>query len=400
MLPGLPTVDEMLRPEFLSRVGLSFLVLLGVLIIASLALRAKAKISRELKKAGAEKPKKSKGGAGGWLMVLAVLVAASWLTASIWGVDPLAFVADRSSPALSSVARGVVILIVGVAAWELTGLGARMLVARIAKDKGDRRRAQKVRTIAPVIAGAANAVIVFVAGSMILSEAGIQIAPLLAGAGVVGIAIGFGAQSLVKDLFTGMFLILEDIVSHGDIVEIGGVSGTVEAMTLRTIRLRSYDGVLHIFPYSEAQVIHNKTASFSRFAFEIQVSYLSDMDAAIDAVKRAGEATQKSTVGAVVSAPVEVAVDKLSDNGVVLKGRIRTMAGAQGDVGAVFLKAAKEELDKAGVMIAHRHLPIPTYDTIEDRVAAGDGHDAKAREREREEKAQQEARERTDGARH
>src|SRR5690606_28675888 len=120
----------------------------------------------------------------------------------------------------------------------------------------------------------------------VLSEAGIQIAPLLAAAGVAGISIGLGAQSLVEDLFTGAFLIIEDIVSHGDVVESSGVVGTVEAMTLRTIRVRSYDGTLHIFPFGEAQVIHNKTSRFSCFAFELQISYLSNIDTAIRVVEQ------------------------------------------------------------------------------------------------------------------
>src|SRR5262249_53517846 len=153
---------------------------------------------------------------------------------------------------------------------------------------GDRRRAAQLRTVEPLIKGVAQAFIVFMALGMILSEAGVEVAPLIAGAGVVGIAVGFGAQTLVRDLFTGAFLIIEDIVSRGDIVEINGFSGRVEAMTLRTIRLRDYDGTLHIFPYGEAQIIHNKTNRFSYFAFSIQISYLSDIDAAEDAARRAG----------------------------------------------------------------------------------------------------------------
>ena len=178
---------------------------------------------------------------------------------------------------LRGVIRVIVIIAIAAAALEIINLIARTLLDRVAKRSADhRRRAAKLRTVAPLISGLINAIIILVAIAMVLAEAGIQVAPLLAGAGVAGIAIGFGAQSLVKDLFTGAFLVIEDIVSHGDIVEIGGMTGKVEAMTLRTIRLRSFDGTLHIFPYGEAQVIHNKTSSFSTFAFELQVSYLSE----------------------------------------------------------------------------------------------------------------------------
>ena len=172
----------------------------------------------------------------------------------------------------------------------------------------------------------------------------------------------------VIERFTGAFLVIEDIVSHGDIVEIGGMTGRVEAMTLRTIRLRSFDGTLHIFPYGEAQVIHNKTSSFSTFAFELQVSYLSSIDEALAVLKQVGEEihAEKELSRYMIGGLELVGVDKLSDNGVILKGRIRTMAGENARIGNAFLKRVKEKMDKAGVLISHRHLPAPPYETIKD----------------------------------
>jgi small-conductance mechanosensitive channel len=126
-----------------------------------------------------------------------------------------------------------------------------------------------------------------------LSELGLKVGPILASAGVVGIAVGFGAQTLVKDFLTGLFLIAEDVVSVGDNVRIGDSAGVVETMTMRTIRLRDPNGTLHIFPYSEAQVIHNRTKVFSAYLVQIPVSYDKDIDQALEILRAAGESMQK-----------------------------------------------------------------------------------------------------------
>ncbi len=359
-------------PEFPWRVGGS----VGILIVATglvwLIAHIRHLMCKKTKAASSITATKPPGRFSQGLLSLAVIGVAAWLLAQVWGVGTNAWVASDSGFGLRSVIRAVVIIALAAIAIELTSFAAQLLIGRIGGHTRDRRRVAKLRTIAPLISGLANAIILLVAISMVLSEAGIQIAPLLAGAGVAGIAIGFGAQSLVKDLFTGAFLIIEDIVSHGDVVEISGVVGTVEAMTLRTIRVRSYDGTLHIFPFGEAQVIHNKTSRFSCFAFELQISYLSNIDTAIRVVEQVGDeiAADKELASCLIGKLDLAGVDRLSDNGVILKGKIKTVAGENGRVGTAFLKRVKERLDEAGVLIAHRHLPVPPYDTIRDFVAA------------------------------
>lgn len=362
-MPGSTSlIDYWTNPETAGRAGITLIVAIAAIWMIAYAIHLRRRLARRLAKTPtrfAVDRDPSLGRPTFWLLAAAILIGAVWLCLKVWGVE-FTFPDSEGGGVMRAVGRSLVIVILAAAASELVSFGARALVARIARRKGDRRRLAKLRTITPLISGLANAVIVFAAASMILSEVGVQIAPLLAGAGVVGIAIGFGAQTLVKDVFTGMFLILEDIVSHGDQVEIGGVSGTVEAMTLRTIRLRDFDGVVHIFPYGEAQVIHNKTVGFSCFAFEFQIAYTASIDDATAALRAAGDDLQHdSDVSNCVLAPVEIGgVDRLSDMGVVIKGRIRTLAGEQGKVGPVFLKLAKERLDEAGVEIAYRQPPI------------------------------------------
>ncbi len=344
---------------------IAVIALAGIFWVGRIRKRACEKASA----AAGGHPQKKPLGMAHFLLSLAAIGGAAWAILQVWGVDTATLLAPAGGLQLRGVIRVVVIIAIAAAALEIVNLIARTLLERVAKRSADhRRRAAKLRTVAPLISGLINAMIILVAIAMVLAEAGIQVAPLLAGAGVAGIAIGFGAQSLVKDLFTGAFLVIEDIVSHGDIVEIGGMTGKVEAMTLRTIRLRSFDGTLHIFPYGEAQVIHNKTSSFSTFAFELQVSYLSSIDEALAVLKQVGEEihAEKELSRYMIGGLELVGVDKLSDNGVILKGRIRTMAGENARIGNAFLKRVKEKMDKAGVLISHRHLPAPPYETIKD----------------------------------
>ncbi len=193
-----------------------------------------------------------------------------------------------------------------------------------------------------------------------LGKLGVKIGPLLAGAGVVGVALGFGAQTLVKDFLTGIFLIVEDIVSVGDIVRIGDSGGLVEQMTLRTIRLRDFDGTVHVFPYSEAQVLHNLTKSFSYYVFDLQVPYASDLDAALAIMRRVGARLKADPDFAdKILEPIEVVgVDSLADSGVVLKARIKTPPLQQWTVGREYNRRIKLAFDEAGVEIPFPHLKI------------------------------------------
>ncbi|MDP3382811.1 MAG: mechanosensitive ion channel family protein, partial [Phenylobacterium sp.] len=181
--------------------------------------------------------------------------------------------------------------------------------------------------------------------------------------GEIGLAIGFGAQTLVKDFLTGIFLISEDIVAVGDVVEIAGSSGVVEQMTIRTLRLRALDGTLHVLPYGEAQIIHNMTKVFSYHVVELGVSYESDIDKAFEVMAEVVEEMRADPdLGPKILEPLEVMdVSALADSGVVLRGRIKTPPGAQWGVGRAFNRRIKQAWDAAGVEIPypHMHLVMP-----------------------------------------
>jgi small conductance mechanosensitive channel len=288
---------------------------------------------------------------------LAFIVAALFIVAEIWGFDPLGWTTTVWGRQVSATgSRAVVVVVIAAVALEATTLLLQYLMARLKTRTNDPRRVAQFNTLGPIFRSAFQIAIIILAAMTLLSQVGVQIAPLLAGAGVVGIAVGFGAQTLVKDFFTGFFLIIEDIVALGDVVQIQAFSGTVEEMTLRTIRLRDFDGTLHIFPYGEAQIIHNMTKTYSYSAFDIPVALNTDLDKAMGVMRQTFETMRKDgDCGALILGDIEiVGVDLLSDVGIILKGRIRTQPQARWTVLREFNRRLKPGFDAAGIVLTHK----------------------------------------------
>jgi moderate conductance mechanosensitive channel len=282
------------------------------------------------------------------LLRLVLLVGALLMVLGVWGIDPWVWLSGEGGARLI---RLTLIVVLTTALFEVAGFVIHRVVEGFARRSGDGRRAAQLRTVCPLLTGSAQGVLLVVGLLTFLSELGVKVGPLLASAGVVGIAVGFGAQTLVKDFLTGLFLIAEDVVSVGDNVRIGEASGTVEAMTLRTIRLRSMNGTLHIFPYSEAQVIHNRTKVFSSYLFEIPISYDADVDRALEVMQSLGdELEQEPAFRPLITRPFEVlGVDKLSESAVTLKARVTTQPRAQWKVGREYHRRLKKAFDAEGI---------------------------------------------------
>ena len=287
-----------------------------------------------------------------YLLKAAIVVAAGNLVLQVWGFAPLGWLSGRDS---ASAIRIVALMVLGAAAFQISGRATDRVFRGLAARSPDVRRAHQFNTLRPIVRGLANGGLVIFVGLTLLSEFGVQIAPLLAGAGVMGVAFGFGAQTLVKDFITGLFLIIEDIVSVGDSVMIGGFSGLVESMSLRTIRVRDFDGALHVFPYSEAQVIHNRSKAFGYAVFEPRISYVADVDEAINVMRRVGQKVRLDPkFAALILEPLEVVgVDRFTDLGVVIKGRIKTSPGDQWKVAREFNRRLKLAFDSARVEMGY-----------------------------------------------
>lgn len=350
--------------ELAVNIGLSLVILTAAYVLGRLAkvwLRRAAEIIPG--PSDAEKHVRTRRVASFTTLILdlALTAAVVFGLAAVWGFDLAGWLSRGiGEQLLQSSLRIGVILILSFAAIELSSLLIHRLLGGLARGAVEERRSAQLNTLRPVLKGVAQTAIVVIGAMMLLSEAGVQIGPLLAGAGVVGVAVGFGAQTLVKDFLTGIFLIVEDIVSVGDIVRIGDDAGLVEEMTVRTIRLRSLDGVLHVFPYSEAQVIHNLTKTFSCYVFDLRVSYESDVDKALEAMRQVGEELYADPEFALhILEPIDVfGVDALGDSGVVLKARIKTLPMQQWTVGREYNRRIKAAFDKAGVEIPYPHLQV------------------------------------------
>lgn len=291
--------------------------------------------------------------------LLRLAVAAGVLIAvlGIWGVDARTWF---SGDAGARLVRLALVILISTALVEISGFIIKRLVGGFARRSMDARRAAQLRTLGPILTGCAQTVLVVVGGLTVLTELGLKVGPILASAGVLGIAVGFGAQTLVKDFLTGLFLIAEDVVSVGDNVEIGGFSGVVEAMTLRTIRLRDANATLHIFPYSEAQVIHNRTKVFSSYLAEIPISYDTDLDRALAVIQQVGDELRADPAFKKrVTKPFEVmGVDRLADNAVYIKARFITEPRAQWEVGREFNRRLKNAFDAARILTPVKTTPV------------------------------------------
>lgn len=192
---------------------------------------------------------------------------------------------------------------------------------------------------------------------MALEEAGFNVGPLLAGAGVAGLAVGFGAQNLVRDVISGLFMLLENQVRVNDVAIINGTGGLVEQINLRTTVLRSLDGTVHIFPNGTINTLSNMTQEYSYYVFNIGVAYKEDTDHVSAVVKElADEMMQEETYRSFILAPLEVmGVDEFADSAVMIKARIRTAPIKQWMVGREMNRRIKKRFDELGIEIPFPH---------------------------------------------
>jgi moderate conductance mechanosensitive channel len=343
------------------RAGLTLLVIVGAaLTLTVLRIVVKAIVQRV---APEKSEKKQRFKLGGWtkgIVRLLIAVGALLIILQVWGVDLATLLDGPFGGVLLIGARIALTIVVILVTIEVSQLAIRRTLTRIADKARSPRRAAQLRTLAPVISGVITTSLVVIGAMTVLSNIGIDIGPLLAGAGIVGLAVGFGAQTIVKDFLTGMFLIIEDTVSIGDVARIGDASGLVEDMSLRTIKLRAFDGTLQVIPYGEAQVIHNMTKDFSFYVFDLSISYSSNIAKALELMKRIGDELQgDEEYSSFIMEPIEIiGVDRLADSGVILRARIKTRPIKQWVVGREYLKRIKLAFDANGIEIPFPHLKL------------------------------------------
>ena len=276
-------------------------------------------------------------------------------------VDSLARLWQSMGGATTTVLRVTVIVVV---AWILSMLlqrGIRAFRIRVAARMEDRESAKRAETLGRVFRYLVAVVVSLVAGMLVLAEIGISVAPILGAAGVVGLAVGFGAQSLVKDYFTGFFLLLENQISTGDIVQLSpDHAGLVEEVTLRYVRLRDYDGRVHFVPNGQISSVINLTRGFSHAVLDIGVAYRENVDDVMAVmIEVAGEMRAEPEFAVHMLEDLEMAgVDQWGDSAVVIKCRFKVVAMRQWVIRREYLRRLKNAFDARGIEIPFPHLTV------------------------------------------
>lgn len=265
---------------------------------------------------------------------------------------------------LGAISRSAIhIAIILAGAWLLklfANKGIRSFRIYMTERKANAHERQRLETLGRVFRYVANVLITALAGMLVFTELGISIAPILATAGVLGLAIGFGAQSLVKDYFSGLFLLLEDQIRHGDVIEAGGKAGLVEEVTLRYVRLRSYDGNVHYVPNGQIDTVTNMTRDFSFAVIDVGVAYREDIDEVIAIIREVGAALRADEkFRNVILGDADIAgVDNWADSAVVIRLRFKVVPIEQWGVRREFLRRLKIAFDARGIEIPFPHLTV------------------------------------------
>ncbi len=296
---------------------------------------------------------------GGLLRALVLLCAATTLL-DVWGLGTLRWlVSDVGQELGSRLMIVAVVVVVTIVVWELISLVIERTVTDT-DDEGNLRLSNRARTLLNITRSFLLVFLSLIALFLILSELGLDITPLLAGAGVIGLAIGFGSQKLVQDIINGMFVLLGDTIRVGDVVEVASRTGVVEEMTMRTVVLREYSGNVHTIPYNSIDTVTNYTKDFSYAVFDIGVAYRESVDRVMEVLRQIGaEMNREPHFRRLILEPLEVAgVDKFADSAVVIRARLKTRPLKQWEVGREFNRRVKNWFDELGIEIPFPHQTV------------------------------------------
>jgi moderate conductance mechanosensitive channel len=223
------------------------------------------------------------------------------------------------------------------AVWEAVNIAIQMQLETLRRE-AQAARSARLRTLLPMIRTTLAISVVVIAGLMVLSEIGVDVAPLLAGAGIAGVAIGFGSQKLVQDVITGVFLLLENTMQVGDVVKVGDQTGVVESLSVRTIRLRTEDGSVVVIPFSAVTTVINMTRDYSRAVISVNVAVGEDVDRVIETMRTiVREMRQEDAWSGIILDDLEVfGLDRFTDTALQIKCRIMCTPFGRWPVGREF----------------------------------------------------------------
>jgi len=253
----------------------------------------------------------------------------------------------------------LLIVLVILVLKALKALSPRISKAMIL-SKDDPESEKRATTLGAVVHNLLRIVILILAAMTLLAQLGVAIGPLLATAGIAGLAVGFAGQSLVKDYINGFFILMQDQIRVGDFIEAAGKNGLVEKVTLKMTTLRDINGNVHFIPNGNIDLVTNKTKEFSRYVFDIGVAYREDVDEVIGAIRQVDEEIRNDPAfGGDILQPIEIlGLDRFDDSAVVIRARTTTKPGRQWMIGRDFNRRLKKTFDAMGIEIPFPHVTL------------------------------------------
>jgi len=255
--------------------------------------------------------------------------------------------------------HGLKIILIATGSWIFYGIAKRIIInavrVTVVRDKkmSEAEELKREDTLIRIFNGAVKIAVLTISLLMILRETGIDIGPILAGAGIVGLALGFGGQYLIRDIISGLFIILENQYRIGDVVELNSTGGLVEDISLRMTTLRNLDGTVHHIPHGEIKIVSNLSKDFARMNLDLGVSYSSDLEHVINVINRTGEelAADPQFRDSIVSPPRFLRVNDFADSAIVVKILGDTLPLKQWEITGEFRKRIKIAFDREGIEI-------------------------------------------------
>lgn len=318
-----------------------------------------------------------------WLHLMfkgSILFLAMLLTISVWSPDFLSFLLSHQSTLLKLI-RLPLIVLVGLVSYQVASLFIQKLVKYLVESKtppestSSSEIEKRMTTIGSILHKTLLLTVCLLTALMLLNELGFSIGPLLAGAGIIGVAVGFGSQNLVKDIISGLFMIIENQVRVGDVAILNGTGGLVEDLSLRTTVLRGIDGTVHIFPNGTITTVSNMTHDFSYYVFELGVAYKEDVDHVCTVLQEVGDQIcQEEPYKSAILAPLEIlGLDKFTDSAMIIKARLKTKPIKQWEIGREMNRRIKKRFDKEGIEIPFPHRTILFDQTNQPLAIAAKG---------------------------
>ena len=319
-------------------------------------------------------------------MVTSALVYAFAVLAALqaWNIAAFSWFTSDFGRRLTggSISIGTVVVI-ALIVWEVFSSAIERYLSAVDGDGVLVARSARARTLLPLLRTAMLVLIVILVSLIVLSQIGVDIAPLLAGAGVVGLAIGFGSQALVKDVITGLFILIEDTLAVGDVVDVGkDHKGVIEAISIRTIRLRDNAGAVHSIPFSEVTSVTNMTKDYAYYVSNVAVSYREDPDRVTAVLQEvADELMRDAAFRSFILEPLEIiGIDKMTELGVTIQSRLKTLPRRQWAIGREFTKRMKQAFDRNGIEMPYALKPRYLDEMAERAAEEAKAEDAKAAE--------------------